>query len=69
MPISYRIHSKISEESFVCTDHVHLSVAIPPKLSISNFMGYLKGKSTLMIYDIPHYKVNGIRRFGLEDIM
>ncbi len=35
----------------VCVDHVHLSVAIPPKLSISNFMGYLKGKSTLMIYD------------------
>lgn len=32
-------------------DHVHLSVAIPPKLSVSNFMGYLKGKSTLMIYD------------------
>lgn len=35
----------------VCIDHVHLSVAIPPKLSVSNFMGYLKGKSTLMIYD------------------
>ena len=35
----------------VCIDHVHLSVAIPPKLSIANFMGYLKGKSTLMIYD------------------
>ena len=35
----------------VCIDEVHLSVAIPPKLSISNFMGYLKGKSTLMIYD------------------
>ena len=35
----------------VCMDHVHLSVAIPPKLSISSFMGYLKGKSTLMIYD------------------
>ena len=35
----------------VCVNHVHLSVAIPPKLSISNFMGYLKGKSTLMIYD------------------
>lgn len=35
----------------VCVDRVHLSVAIPPKLSISNFMGYLKGKSTLMIYD------------------
>lgn len=35
----------------VCEDHIHLSVAIPPKLSISDFMGYLKGKSTLMIYD------------------
>lgn len=35
----------------VHVDHVYLSVAIPPKLSISNFMGYLKGKSTLMLYD------------------
>ena len=35
----------------VCVDHIHLSVAIPPKISISNFMGYLKGKSTLMLYD------------------
>ena len=35
----------------VCVDHVHLSVAIPPKISVSNFMGYLKGKSTLMLYD------------------
>ena len=35
----------------VCIDHVHRSVAILPKLSISNFMGDLKGKSTLMIYD------------------
>ena len=35
----------------VCVDHVHLSVAIPPKLSVSDFMGYLKGKSTLMLYD------------------
>lgn len=35
----------------VCIDHVHLSVSIPPKVSISNFMGYLKGKSTLMLYD------------------
>ena len=30
----------------VCPDHVHLSVSIPPKMSISTFMGYLKGKST-----------------------
>ncbi len=35
----------------VCVDHVHICVSIPPKLSISNFMGYLKGKSALMIYD------------------
>ena len=35
----------------VCIDHVHLSVAIPTKLSVSDFMGYLKGKSTLMLYD------------------
>ena len=33
----------------VCVDHIHLSVAIPPKISIANFMGYLKGKSTLQI--------------------
>ena len=35
----------------VCVDHVNLSVAIPPKMNVSSFMGYLKGKSTLMIYD------------------
>lgn len=35
----------------VCVDHVHLSIKLPPKISVSNFMGYLKGKSTLMIYD------------------
>ena len=35
----------------VCEDHVHLSVAIPPKYSISKFMGYLKGKSALMMFD------------------
>ncbi len=38
-------------EGAVCVDHVHMCVSIPPKISISNFMGYLKGKSTLMIYD------------------
>lgn len=35
----------------VCEEHVHLSVAIPPKISISSFMGYLKGKSTTMLYE------------------
>lgn len=35
----------------VCEEHIHLSVGIPPKINISSFMEYLKGKSTLMIYD------------------
>ena len=38
-------------EGAVCIDHVHLCVSIPPKMSVSSFMGYLKGKSALMIYD------------------
>lgn len=33
------------------SDHVHMLASIPPKLSVSDFMGYLKGKSTLMLYD------------------
>lgn len=32
-------------------DHVHLIISIPPKTSVSNFMGYLKGKSSLMIFE------------------
>ena len=32
-------------------DHVHLLLAIPPKYSVSSFMGYLKGKSALMMFD------------------
>ena len=39
-------------EGAVCTDHVHLCVSIPPKISVSSFMEYLKGKSALMIFDI-----------------
>ena len=38
-------------EGAVCIDHIHLCLSIPPKISISEFMGYLKGKSALMIYD------------------
>jgi len=38
-------------EGAVCKDHVHLCLSIPPKLSIAEFMGYLKGKSALMIFD------------------
>ena len=35
----------------ISVDHVHMYVKIPPKLSVSEFMGYLKGKSALMIFD------------------
>ena len=37
-------------EGEVCPDHVHMLVEIPPKLSVSGFMGYLKGKSSILIY-------------------
>ncbi|MCI6754941.1 IS200/IS605 family transposase [Galactobacillus timonensis] len=38
-------------EAEVCPDHVHMLVKTPPKYSVSQFMGYLKGKSSLMIYE------------------
>lgn len=38
-------------EAEVCPDHIHMLVEIPPKMSVSSFMGYLKGKSSLMIYE------------------
>ncbi|GIO16900.1 IS200/IS605 family transposase [Cohnella xylanilytica] len=38
-------------EAEACPDHIHMLVSIPPKLSVSEFMGYLKGKSSLMIFD------------------
>ena len=38
-------------EAEICPDHVHMLVKIPPSLSVSSFVGYLKGKSTLMIFE------------------
>ena len=38
-------------EAQACTDHIHMLVEIPPSLSVSQFMGFLKGKSSLMIFD------------------
>ena len=38
-------------EAEMCKDHVHMLVSIPPKLSVAQFMGYLKGKSSLMIFE------------------
>ena len=38
-------------EAEACPDHIHMLVSIPPYLSVAQFMGFLKGKSTLMIFD------------------
>ena len=38
-------------EAETCTDHIHMLVSIPPNLSVAQFVGYLKGKSALMIFD------------------
>ena len=38
-------------EAEVCPDHVHMLLEIPPKISVSSFMGFLKGKSSIMIYE------------------
>ena len=45
-------HKKVEIiEANACKDHIHMLVSIPPKLSVAQFMGYLKGKSSLMIFD------------------
>lgn len=38
-------------EGHLMPDHIHMLVSIPPKISISSFMGYLKGKSSLLMFD------------------
>ena len=38
-------------EANACPDHIHMLLSIPPKYSVSQFVGYLKGKSSLMIFD------------------
>ena len=39
-------------EAQSCPDHIYMLVKIPPKISVSSFMGYLKGKSSLMIFEV-----------------
>lgn len=65
-------------EAECCADHIHMLVEIPPKMSVSGFMGYLKGKSSLMLYeqfgDLKFkYKVNAprmeyLRRFDVSRV-
>lgn len=50
-------------EGKVCKDHVHMYLAIPPKLSVSEVMSYIKGKSALMLFDrYPEYKTRNADR-------
>jgi putative transposase len=50
-------------EGAVSVDHVHICVKIPPKMSVATFMGYLKGKSALMIFDLHPEMKHGNRHF------
>ena len=43
--------SQLSHTEYNCIDHIHMLVKIPLKLSVSQFMGYLKGKSAIMIFE------------------
>ena len=55
-------------EGHIMPDHIHLLLSIPPKYGVSSFMGYLKGKSSLMIFDMRanlKYKY-GNRKFWAE---
>ncbi|MNE48555.1 Transposase IS200 like protein [compost metagenome] len=55
-------------EGHMMPDHVHMLVAIPPKIAVSTFMGYLKGKSSLMIFE-KHAQLKykyGNRKFWAE---
>ena len=45
-------------EAEACPDHIHMLISIPPKYSVSQIMGYLKGKSSLMIFD-RHFWARG----------
>ena len=55
-------------EGHLMPDHVHMLVSIPPKISVASFMGYLKGKSALMMFDkLANLKYKfGNRHFGSE---
>lgn len=61
----YEKKSVIILEASACPDHIHMLLSIPPKMSVSYFVGYLKGKSSLEIFE-RHVKLKykyGNRRF------
>ena len=58
-------------EAEVCINHVHMLLEIPPKMLVSGFMGFLKGKSSQMIYENGEMQDLSIEieAFGVGDIM
>ena len=57
-------------EGHLMSDHVHMLVMIPPKESVSKFMGYLKGKSALSLINMQIWNISlGIDISGQKDIM
>ena len=46
--------NSLAHTNWNCKDHIHMPISIPPKYSISQIMGYLKGKSSLMIIEKVH---------------
>jgi len=51
-------------EGAVAIDHIHMFVSIPPKIAVSEFMGYLKGKSALMVFGRhPQFRTQGGEEF------
>lgn len=58
-------------EAEVCPDHIHMLIEIPSKFSISSVMGYLKGKSSLAIYERWKMQNSGIEteNFDVKDII
>ena len=56
-------------EAEVCVDHVHILLEVPPKMSVSGFMRYLKGKSSQMIYEKWANARFKYRSPGVEAIM
>ena len=57
-------------EGAVCIDHVHLCVSIPLKMNVPTFMGYRKGKSTLIIYDRhPNLQYSPFRRASNKGLL
>lgn len=58
-------------DAHACPDHIHMCVSIPPKYSVSDIVGYLKGKSAMMIFEkfSSINKILKVKAFGHEAIL